>query len=221
MSIRGAIFDADGTLLDSMSIWRDAGARYLKTLGFTAEEGLGDILYPMTLEEGSAYLKDRYALPQTEREIRAGVVGVISGFYRHEVRGKPGVKEFLAALSEKGVLMTIATTGDRELLEAALERIGILPYFKKIFTCSELKTTKKSPYIYKAAAEYMKTPVKSTVVFEDALHAVKSAREAGFNVVAVSDTESAIYRDEITKIADLYMDGFSDLEKFWAYAAQV
>ena len=117
--------------------------------------------------------------------------------------------------------MTIATTGDRELLEAALERIGILPYFKKIFTCSELKTTKKSPYIYKAAAEYMKTPVKSTVVFEDALHAVKSAREAGFNVVAVSDTESAIYRDEITKIADLYMDGFSDLEKFWAYAAQV
>ena len=80
MSIRGAIFDADGTLLDSMSIWRDAGARYLKTLGFTAEEGLGDILYPMTLEEGSAYLKDRYALPQTEREIRAGVVGVISGF---------------------------------------------------------------------------------------------------------------------------------------------
>ncbi len=219
--INGAIFDADGTLLDSMIIWRDAAMRYLKTLGVTAEDGLSDTLCTMTLEESSRYLRDKYVLLQTEQEIRAGIIRVVSDFYVYEVMEKPGVKEFLAALSEKGVAMTIATTGDRELLEAALKRLGMTQYFKKIFTCSELETTKKSPYIYETAAEYMKTPVKSTVVFEDALHAVKSAKEGGFNVVAVSDSDSTIYKDEIMKIADLYMDGFSDQEKFWAYAVQV
>ena len=118
--IRGAIFDVDGTLLDSMKIWDQAGARYLESLGKEPEQGLNKILFSLSLADGAAYLKKAYDLVQTEEEIHQGVLDVVDAFYRDEAQAKAGVRELLAALSAKGVAMTVATSSDKRQIRTAL-----------------------------------------------------------------------------------------------------
>lgn len=88
--IRGAIFDLDGVLLDSMGIWNDLGARYLRGQGITPEPGLNAILFAMSMEQGAAYLKAHYPLPQSEAEIGDGIARMLADYYFYEVPAKPG-----------------------------------------------------------------------------------------------------------------------------------
>lgn len=207
--IKGVVFDADGTLLDSMHIWDELGERYLRSLGKTPEDGLYKILFPMTLEESSVYLKEKYGLTESTEEIKSGVLGIIDSFYRNEVQLKAGVREFLEYLSEKNIPAVIATTSDKTQLQAAFTRLGVIGYFRDIITCSELKTNKREPYIYLKATQLLATEINETAVFEDVLYAVKTAKTAGFFTVGVEDTASISDRDEIIKTADLFIGDFT------------
>ncbi|MEA5058479.1 MAG: HAD family phosphatase [Candidatus Pelethousia sp.] len=217
--IRGAIFDADGTLLDSMPIWEEAGAKYLHGLGVTPETGLATILFSMTLEESAAYLIRRYGLSQTVEETRGGILAVIRHFYETEVSAKPGAQRFLQQLRQRGVPMVIATTGDGALLNAALARLGLRPFFSRIFTCTEFQTSKNSPLIYQLAAKYMDAAPAHTFVFEDVLHALRAASAGGFKTVAVQDKASNGDAEQIRKIADYYMADLLDFDTFWKVAS--
>jgi len=89
--IRGAIFDLDGVLLDSMAIWNDLGARYLRRQGIAPEAGLNAILFSMSMEQGAAYLKGHYPLNGSEAEILNGIQDMLRDFYYDEVPAKaPG-----------------------------------------------------------------------------------------------------------------------------------
>lgn len=203
--IKGAIFDIDGTLLDSMPIWTDVGARYLRSIGVTPEKGLGEILFSMTMEEGAAYLRRTYDLSQTESEIQKGIVDIIGDFYRYEVPLKAGMREHLEHLSSQNIPMTLATTGERELAEAALTRLGVWQYFSAMFTANELHTSKKEPLIYHTAANFMGTAPHETMVYEDVIHALTTAKKAGFQTTAVEDTASEKDKAAILAIADHYI----------------
>jgi len=209
--IRGAIFDIDGTLLDSMPIWEDCGSIYLRKIGKEPEEKLGEILFTMTLEEGSAYLKEHYGLSQTEDEITQGFLQVVADFYRKEAALKPGAKELVEGLHEKGIPMVLATTGNRELAQAALERVGIWHYFAGMFTATELHTGKHEPLIYLTAADSMGTRPEETAVLEDVLHAVQTAKKAGFYTVAVADAASMAQRQQIRESADVFVESLQEL----------
>lgn len=200
--IKGIIFDVDGTLLDSMEIWSNAGARYLQTLNIEAEPNLGNILFSMSLEEGGAYLKKQYALEFSEEEIIQGVLDIIGDFYRNEVRLNENMREILEEYRAKGIPMVLATTSDKELVTAALERLGILGYFRRIFTASELNTSKREPLIYLAAAEFMKTAPEETAVYEDAEYAINTAKKAGFYTIAVYTEACSENWEYISSIAD-------------------
>ena len=103
--IRGAIFDLDGVLLDSMGIWNDLGARYLRGQGITPEPGLNAILFAMSMEQGAAYLKAHYPLPQSEAEIGDGIARMVADYYFYEVPAKPGAAALLAFLAERNIPM--------------------------------------------------------------------------------------------------------------------
>ena len=128
---KGVIFDVDGTLLDSMSIWEDEGARYLKSLGAEPEENLGKILYPMTIEEAAAYLKKQYHLEWEASRIVQVILDTVKEYYYRDAPLKPGVKEALQKLQKKGVGITAATSGNREHIETAFQRLGIGGYFQR------------------------------------------------------------------------------------------
>ena len=165
--IRGAIFDVDGTLLDSMGIWEVAGVRYLESIHVEPEPGLSKILYPMTIEEGVAYVREQYHLSQSAEEITQGLLMVVRDFYYKQVQEKEDVKKFLEQLYVDKIPMIVATAGHKEYAEAALRRLGMDHYFRDILTCSELGRGKHEPEIYLQCAAAWKKP-EEIMAFEDA-----------------------------------------------------
>ena len=153
--MKAAIFDVDGTLLDSMSVWEDIGERYLASQNITAEKNLRAVLHTMSLEQGAAWMKEKYQLDKSISQIIEEVLKIVSDFYRFEAPLKPGVKKTLEWFKERNIQMTVATSGNRELTEAALARNGILDYFEQIYTCTETGAGKDEPLIYLKAAESM------------------------------------------------------------------
>ena len=217
--IRGVIFDVDGVLLNSMPVWENLGELYLNGLGIEAEKGLGDTLFTMSLEEGAGYLISRYNLDKTPEEIVKGLNREVQDFYERRVPLKEGVRQFLQEFRERQIPMAIATSGDRKNAEAALKRLKVFSYFQGIFTCSEIGSSKSQPDIYYAAALQLDTEPSETWVFEDALHALQTAKKAGFKTVGVYDKASDRNLADIWNTADIYLPEFKDFNIFWKRAS--
>lgn len=213
--IKAAVFDVDGTLLDSMPIWMDAGERYLQILGIEPDPSVAEKIWDMSIAECSAYLKERYHLPLSVQEIYDGIIRMVQDFYFYEAPLKPGVKEFLEELKQKGIPMVIATSSDRSYLKAAFERTGIAEYFDRIFTCAEAGAGKTNPLIYEKAAEYLGVPPEEIWVFEDVIHAVRSAKQAHFHVAGLEDAASVKDREAIRNECDVYLKDFTEADRFW------
>lgn len=122
-------------------------------------------------------MKEKYQLDKSISQIIEEVLKIVSDFYRFEAPLKPGVKKTLEWFKERNIQMTVATSGNRELTEAALARNGILDYFEQIYTCTETGAGKDEPLIYLKAAESMQAEPNETLVFEDALHAAETAKK--------------------------------------------
>ena len=180
MKLEGAIFDADGTLLDSMSIWDTAGSEYLLSLGIIPEANLAQVVEQMSLSQAAVYLQSVYGVDKSVDAIIAGINAVVRDFYLEKVQLLPGVKDFLDILSDMDVKMIVATVSDKALIQKALERCGIDKYFAGVLSCEEIGVGKDNPQIYHTALEILGTEKENTVVFEDAPYAIKTAEEAGF-----------------------------------------
>ena len=211
--IRGAIFDVDGTLLDSMPIWDTVAEDYLRSLGIEPRENLAETFKTFSLEQSAEYYRKVYGVKKSVREIMRGLDAMVETFYREGANLKPGTAEFLRALEENGVKMAIATATDRHLIEAALTRCGVRAYFSEIFTCTSIGKSKNEPDIYRAAQEALGTKKEDTWVFEDAYHAAKTAADDGFPVAALFDA-SEDEQAALKKTAKLYLRSFEDALPF-------
>ena len=203
--INGVIFDIDGVLLDSLGIWDDLGARYLKSIGVQPEEGLNEILFSMSMEQGSTYLNEHYNLQKTDAEVSAGISQMLEDFYFDEVLPKTGAKELLEFFKAKGIKMTAATSSPRIHVEKALERNGMLGFIDKLFTNTEVGASKHEPKIYNEAAAYMGTKPEATLVFEDSLYALKTAKNAGFVTAGVYDIKGETDQEGVKNTGDFYI----------------
>jgi HAD superfamily hydrolase (TIGR01509 family) len=212
MKLKGAIFDLDGTLLDSMPFWDNLGLEYLKVKGLNPPKNINKILKTMSLAQSVEYLKREYFISGSEDEIIGEIIGLIEDQYRLKIPLKTAVLPFLDRLYRNNVKMCIATATERELAKAALERLSAAKYFDFILTCTEAGMGKDTPEFFLKALELLNTPRHETIVFEDALHAIKSAKAAGFPVAAVYDKSSYEDQKEIISIADIYLNSFEDWE---------
>ena len=210
MKVKGAIFDVDGTLLDTMRFWTDSGARYLKTLGITAEPHLGDKLFAMTADGGAEYLKKNYNLELSYDEIKKGILSMVEQAYYELADFKPGARELLDKMKENEIPMTIASSTDSCYIHAALRRLGYDDYFEKILSCSAYNTTKGEPKIFYEAVKIMGTEIEDTWVYEDGLYSIKTAKAAGFRTVGVYDKVSLKDQEEIKKTADVYVNNLTE-----------
>ncbi len=213
MKLSGAVFDFDGTLFDTMSVWDTAGEDYLRLCGKTPRENLCEALKAMSLSGAARYLKENYDLPLSVNEIVDGVNKTVADFYLYKAQPKSGIREFLAELCSLNVRMCITTAAEHKLTEGALKRCGLFGFFDKIFTCEEVGHDKNDPYIYFEALSFLGTEKDETLVFEDAYHAAKTAKEAGFTVAAVYDSHEKS-PEKMKFVSDIYLNDFLHPNEF-------
>lgn len=213
--ICGAIFDLDGVLLDSMAVWNDLGVRYLQKRGIQPEAGLSQILFSMSMEQGADYLKEQYQLPDTSQEILNGIEQMIQDFYFYEVQLKEGAKELLHFLQDQNVKMIAATSSPREHVTKALQRNGLYGYLQQIYTTGEVGISKHEPLIYQLAAKSLGTKPEETLVFEDSLYALKTAKNAGFRTIGVYDADGETDQEGVRETGELYLTSLLDFRQYW------
>ncbi len=210
-----AVFDLDGTLLDSMPAWQDLGSRYLRSKKISPPENLGQILGGLTLEEAAAYFKQAFGVSGTVPEIVEEAYGLMRLEYEEEIPSKPGVRIFLARMRESGVKMCVATASNASLAASALKRLGLYEYFAFILDCEESGSGKNSPAIYDQAAGRLGGSRENTLVFEDALHAIVTVREAGYYVIGISDPAQKEKEGAIRELSHYYLVDYETAEPVW------
>ncbi len=216
--LRGAIFDMDGTLLDSMFIWVNMGEIYLRSIGYEPRPDLNETFRPLSLLEAARYFRREYGVPFSEEKIMTGINRMVEVGYREQARPKPGVKDFLTRLRDRGVKMCVATATDRYLVEIALTRCGIREYFSGIFTCTDVGSSKSQPQIFRTAMAHLGTEKSQTAVFEDAVHAARTARDDGFPLVGVFDSYEE-RQEALRTLSDCYLKDYLHADHFWKFAA--
>lgn len=210
-NIRGAIFDMDGTLIDSMKMWENIASEYLIQQGIVPEENLGKVLKNMSLQQGTEYVIEKYSLTKSVTDVIEGINTLVLIKYEKELQAKEGVIELIQRLDKKKVAMCVATASDYSLAKLCLERIGILPYLKGIYTCGDIGAGKEDPMLFEHALDKLGTNKENTYVFEDSLYALNTAKKAGFKVIAVYDEFSGKDEKALKEQADIYVKIMSEL----------
>ena len=200
--VKYAIFDLDGTIFDSSEMWRKLGAQYLTMLGKNPASDLADKLGALSVPEGAELLRREYDISYSPEEIARHITRMTEKFYLEQVSLKDGAPKLLAALRAHCVRMSIATAGDANLAVSALDRLGLAEFFGGAVSCTDYGA-KTSPEVFFAAAELIYAVPEETIVFEDSLHAVRTAKKAGFATAAVYDV-SEKNQEELKKTADFY-----------------
>lgn len=212
MNFKFAVFDLDGTLLDSMKVWDEIGEAVLKSYGVIPPEDLQETLKRMSLNQSAEYFHHTFSLPYSVPQILDKIKKITDSKYRGEIELKPYARDYLNKLRSKNVRMSIATASDKRVVSEVLARMGILEYFEFVLTCSELGCSKETSQIYQAAAERWGVSPKEIIVFEDALHSIKAAKAAGFYVVGVADLSAEQDKEEIQRWSDHYIDTFNEIK---------
>ena len=211
-----AIFDMDGTILDSMGLWLNAGELYLKTLEIPAEEDLGKKLFELNMEEGAAYMKEKYLLPFSVPEICEGINKVLSDAYKNSVELKSGAFEFLAMLKKKGIKTALCTNTSDMLFEKAFDRLKINELFDFKMYTGKFNFSKSKPDVFFYIAGLFNARPDETWVFEDALYAVKTAVNAGFKAAGIFDFSGSECMEEMKQTCTKYFLNFCEASDFFA-----
>ena len=211
-TIKGAIFDMDGVVLDSMPYWRDLPYEYVRSKGLEPEVEFIKLVYSMSLEQGVNLMNTRYGLGLSDEQVLREMGEIMMKPYSQLIDAKPGVEKILKELTSRGIHCIVATSSPRTLVTAALKRNGLLEYFDCIFTSGEVGDSKHDPTIYLKAADTLGTEPTNTLVFEDSHYALVTAKKAGFVTIGLADPTGAYFRDQMVADAHEFYDSMEDIE---------
>ena len=206
------IFDLDGTLIDSMPVWRGTGSGFLENHNFPVPENLMEVVKTQTIWQTAEWFRTELGVPMEAEAIVNEIVESVVEAYRHTIPLKDGAMEYLEKMKQEGVEMCILTASEADYILPALDRLDIRKYFSHVLTCTELGEYKNDGKAYLKTMELMGGTLEETVVFEDAYYAVKGAKSVGFSVYAVLD--EVVREDDIDKIketADHYFHSYKEL----------
>ena len=209
MKLEGAIFDLDGTLVDSMHMWDEAPKDLVRRFGGTPSEDLPQVIKTMNLRDSAEYIIRTFHLDCTPEQVMEGVNGLVTAQYRDSVPMKPGADRLLGRLAELGVPCGIATASEAFQAQVAMERLGLWKYFHFAVSSSQYGS-KTGPGIYLEAARRLGSTPEHTLVFEDALHAAQCAKQAGFLVAGVYDPSAEEEQEALKQLCDWYLPRLDD-----------
>ena len=212
-NIEAAIFDMDGTLIDSMWVWFSINKKYLAKRNLALPADLKENIGHLTFIESAKYFKDRFNINDSVEEIVNEWNNMASYSYTHSVALKSGAMEYLTFLKSQEIKIGLATSNFPPLVEIALKKNNIFHLFDAITTTDEVARDKNFPDIYLLTAEKLQVAPNRCIVFEDILPAVKGAKLAGMKVVGVQDEYSLDQKEEIMRISDFYIEKYEELTR--------
>ena len=202
MKITGAIFDMDGTLLNSMDYWAIIPTEYLESKGLTPKPDTNRWF----TDKGMKAWYEYQNIPYPFEEVSNDIYHLMQKYYDNNIVLKEGVYDMLLRLKSANVKMVLATATDRHVVEGVFERLKIKDFFSAIFTSKEVGKGKQFPLIFEKALEFLGTDKETTYVFEDAIHAIKTCHNNGFKIVGVYDKNVFAPKEDIIALCDYYLD---------------
>lgn len=197
--MKAAIFDVDGTILDTMPMWATLAQDYLKTKGVIASNEINIRMLSFTVPQAADYMKEEYSLELSAETIEYEIQKMAEDFYRFSAPLKDGILDAIEFLSSKNIPMIVASSGIKELIEAAFARLGIEKYFNSIFTGD-----KNSPELFNQCLSFLNATAEEVLVFEDGIHAIKTAKEIGMKTVLIKDIQ--LNYEDIKKLSDYTLE---------------
>jgi HAD superfamily hydrolase (TIGR01509 family) len=210
-NIEGAIFDMDGTIIDSMWVWYAINRDYLSKRSLEMPSDLKEKIEVMTFRESALYFKERFNIEDSVEAIMAEWNDMAEASYCNDVKLKNGVYEYLTKLKEKDIKIGLATSNYSKLVDLALRQNNIMHFFDAITTIEEVEREKSFPDIYLLTAKKLNVEPEKCVVFEDILPAIRGAKLAGMKVVGVQDEYSLDQREAIMESSDRFIEKYDEL----------
>ena len=209
MKISGAIFDLDGTLVDSLHFWdvyfSEVGKKYLSDPGFIPDSDTLKLMRTATIGAGQTLLHERYGFGKSADDLISFAYEKCEYFYRNLVTVKDGVIELLDYLKGNNIKMCIASATEMPLLMIAVQRFGFKEYFPRIISCSEVGCGKDRPDVFLYARDHLGTDISETCVFEDSVVAVETSAKAGFKTVGIYD-DHGMEIEKMKELSDIFID---------------
>lgn len=211
--MKAAIFDMDGTLLDSMHIWDNVHLAILNNYakGIKVSEEFIEHIITLGAVDSAVAIKEYFNLNESAEEIMAYMNSVCQELYVMKAQLKPGAIEILEQLKKQGVKIAAATATNRNLIQQIFERLDLLKYFDFTITCDEAGKGKTQPDIYNICAEKLGEKAEDIMVFEDAITAITTAKNAGFQTTGVYDLSWDYAKDRMIATSDRFIMSFSEI----------
>lgn len=209
--IKAAIFDMDGTLINSTGIWHDIDKAFFAKRGMDIPPEYAQKIVHLGLSQAANYTKKAYGFTESEEEIIKEWHDMSIDMYRFKVELKEGAIELLELLKQNNIKLAIATANDENLYRPCIERLGIGKYFDEIADVNNAKEGKNSAKIYLDLAKKLGSTPENTIVLEDMPTCVKTAHNSGFFTIAVYDNSSKDYDEQKKANSELFIDNFNDL----------
>ncbi len=206
-----SLFDMDGTLIDSMWVWKEIDIKFLGERGFSESRDVQKAIEGMSFHETAVYFKEHFSLTETIEEIKDIWNHMAYEVYARDIKLKPGVRDFLKYCGDNNIGCAIATSNSPMLVEACLKNLGIYECFASVRTTLEVKNSKPAPDIYFLTADDLKVPYERCIVFEDIIAGIEAGKAAGMRVCAVEDGYSLPDTHKKKSLADYYIKDFREL----------
>lgn len=203
MDKKFAIFDMDGTLVDSMPYWRGLADEYLSKKGVEyIPPDTMDKLKHRHMAESAAMLVDMFGMNCDPATVLQEMTDVMRVHYEQDVVLKEGIIEYLEKLRARGVRMCVATATALPLVEVCLHRLGLRDYFEGLFSCQTIRVNKEHPDVYDAAARLMGAERGEIAVYEDSMMAAQTAKRAGYYVAGIYDDLGKAQWEKLSELSD-------------------
>ena len=211
--IKAAIFDMDGTLVDSTGLWHEIDKAFFRKRGMEIPSDYAQKIVHLGLKQAAIFTKEEYGIKETPQEIMDEWHQMSLDMYRNDVRLKDGAIELLEFFKKNNIPMAVATANDEQLYMPCIERLGIGQYFDYVADVNNVKEGKQSARIYEYLAEKMSTNKENTMVIEDMPTCIKTAYKSGFITIAVFDNASKQFDEDKKKNSHLFINSLKDLLK--------
>ena len=207
--IAAVVFDLDGVLIDSETVWDDVREALVRERGGRWHDRAQADMMGMSSTEWSRYMHEELALPEPPEEINAEVVRRMLVRYRDDLPLLDGAVAAVERLAEVFTL-ALASSSNRPLIDAVLESSGLARHFAATVSSEEVARGKPAPDVFLEAARRLGVEPQSCAAVEDSANGLRAARAAGMRVLALPNTHYPPDADALAQ-ADAVLGSLAEL----------